>query len=358
MGRATEFRGVYADAFHPGFKSHEEVTRMVSAAKEANLNALFVQVRKRGDAYYNSHLEPKASDIAPGYDPLADVIRQAHAAGIQVHAWISTYEVSHESYSLGDTHVCRTHPEWLMALEDGSTVQSHGRVYLDPCIPGVQDQFVSVVADIAEHYDVDGIHLEGVRYIRREAMYNKIALELYQKQSGRSDVPKYDDADWCKWRREQVTALVRKVREKLAVVKPKAVLTAAVMTPTPAMASEYCFQDWDGWMREGLLDAVVPMLYTNSAGIVPAVADLLSVRNGRHMYIALGTYQITGDVASRQIEETRAAGADGVVLFSYHYLALESGGARAQMADMASSVFAERAGRPVMSWRAAKGAKE
>lgn len=83
---SAEFRGLYVDAFHPGFKTHEEVTQLVSAAKEANLNALLVQVRKRDDAYYNSNIEPKASDIAADYDPLADIITQAHAVGLQVHA--------------------------------------------------------------------------------------------------------------------------------------------------------------------------------------------------------------------------------------------------------------------------------
>ena len=87
---ASEFRGLYVDAFHPGFKSHEEVTQMVAAAKAANFNALIVQVRKRGDAYYNSKVERKGYDIAPEYDPLADVIgfiRHQGAAFCCVGCW-------------------------------------------------------------------------------------------------------------------------------------------------------------------------------------------------------------------------------------------------------------------------------
>jgi uncharacterized lipoprotein YddW (UPF0748 family) len=125
----VEFRGLYVDAFHPGIKSHEEVTQMVQAAKAARFNAVIVQVRKRGDAYYNSRIEPKAADIAPDYDPLADVIRQAHALGLEVHAMVSTYEVAHKSYTLPESHIRKTHPEWLMAMQDGSTVQQ-GKVYL------------------------------------------------------------------------------------------------------------------------------------------------------------------------------------------------------------------------------------
>jgi len=120
----TEFRGLYVDAFHPGIKNHEQVTRMVSADKAANFNALIVQVRKRGDAYYNSKIEPKASDIAPDYDPLADVIQQAHAAGIQVHALVSVYEVSHESYKVTENHVAGKHPDWLTTEDRKITVLS------------------------------------------------------------------------------------------------------------------------------------------------------------------------------------------------------------------------------------------
>lgn len=79
--QSAEFRGLYVDAFHPGFKSHDQVTQMVNAAKSANFNALIVQVRKRGDAYYKSAIEPRAADIAADFDPLADIIAQAHAAG-------------------------------------------------------------------------------------------------------------------------------------------------------------------------------------------------------------------------------------------------------------------------------------
>lgn len=129
MAQATEeFRGLYVDAFHPGMKTHEEVTQMVTAAKNANFNALIVQVRKRGDAYYNSHVEPRASDIAADYDPLADVLAQAHVAGLEVHAMISVYDVAQECYVLPDTHVAKKHPEWLMVTQAGTSIQDGGMI--------------------------------------------------------------------------------------------------------------------------------------------------------------------------------------------------------------------------------------
>ena len=173
--RASEFRGLYVDAFHPGFKSHEEVTQMVAAAKAANFNALIVQVRKRGDAYYNSHIEPKASDISAGYDPLADIITQAHAQGLEIHAWLAVYEVSHTKYSnLPEVHIARAHPEWLMCNRKGKTSVGDGKIYVDPGVPAVREHFVSIVTDLLARYQIDGIHLDNIRYPYLNQGYNAI----------------------------------------------------------------------------------------------------------------------------------------------------------------------------------------
>jgi len=352
----VEFRGLYVDAFHPGLTNHEEVTQMVKAAKDANFNALFVQVRKRGDAYYKSSIEPRASCLAADYDPLADVITQAHAAGLEVHAWLTVYEAAHESHTLSDSHVCRAHPEWLMPPDDGATTHSGGRIFLDPCAPGVQDYLVSVVADIAAQYDADGIHLDGCRYLGRGGACSKIALDLFAKETGRTDAPKYDDKQWCDWRRAQVTGLVRKIHDKLAAVRPSARLSALAVTPTPAKAAEYAFQDWDGWMRDGIVDFVVPAVYSTSSSIAEDLGKVLPAKHDRHMYIGLGAYQVATEVAQRQIDEARAAGADGVVLYSYDSLVAQPS-ANAQIRDLKTSVFAESAARPAMSWRQAAPTK-
>ena len=95
----AEWRGWWVDAFHAGIKSPTEVAQLVSHARAAHINALFVQVRKRGDAYYNSALEPKAPEIAsPSFDPLAELVRLAHDTSggqprLDVHAWIVAYNI-------------------------------------------------------------------------------------------------------------------------------------------------------------------------------------------------------------------------------------------------------------------------
>src|SRR6266852_9113003 len=95
-----QYRALWVDAFHDGIKSPGQVEKLVADAHRANINALFVQVRKGGDAYFNHADEPRALDIvgSRGFDPLGYVIRLAHASTprIEVHAWLNTFYVSED----------------------------------------------------------------------------------------------------------------------------------------------------------------------------------------------------------------------------------------------------------------------
>lgn len=349
---ASEFRGLYVDAFHPGFKTHEETTQMVNAAKAANFNALIVQVRKRGDAYYKSSLEPRAADVAADYDPLADVIEQAHAAGLEVHAWLSVYEVSHESYTPASTHICKAHPEWLTKTRDGKTILDKGRICVDPGIPAVQDHIVALVLDVLKNYEVDGIHLDNPRYLGTDSGYNDTSIKLFNHQLKRTGVPEAEDAAWRQWRVDQVTSLVRKVHDTIAATKPKVKFSASVSLATPAVARNLFAQDWGVWMRDGLVDSVVPMLYLPWETYIQKYSiDALQSAHGRHVYIGIGSYALTAEVACKQIEAARSAGTKGVALYSYHYLGPNSGGtSSAKMANLAA-VFSESASIPAMPWK-------
>src|ERR1700687_2733731 len=95
-----ELRAVWVDAFHDGFKTPAQVDDLVAWARSANLNALFVQVRRRGDAYYLKSFEPRAEDpdLAPGFDALQYLIERAHQGPqrLQVHAWLATLPIWHQ----------------------------------------------------------------------------------------------------------------------------------------------------------------------------------------------------------------------------------------------------------------------
>jgi uncharacterized lipoprotein YddW (UPF0748 family) len=253
------------DALHDGIKSPAQVEKLIADAHRANINALFVQVRKGGDAYFNHADEPRALDIvgSRGFDPLGYVIRLAHASTprIEVHAWLNTFYVSEDSgvfLKYGAT--------WGNRANDGSISG-----YLDPGIPEVQAYTHKIFMDVARNYDVDGLHMDFVRYAGANWGYTSTSLALYMHDTGATAVPAPDDPRWQAWRRDRVTAFVRDLHNDLRAVKPGVKLSGALICfgggPTTAtgwnLTSAYTsvFQNWRDWMLNGYIDFGVPMNY-------------------------------------------------------------------------------------------------
>lgn len=261
-----EYRALWVDAFHDGIKSPAQVAKLVADARRGNLNTLLIQVRKTGDAYFNRSDEPRAKDItAPprNFDPLAYVIQLAHASvpRIEVHAWVNTF------FTGAASRVYAQHgDEWGNRTVDGQTAG-----YLDPGVPEVQLYLHRVFMDLARNYDVDGIHLDFVRYPGDTWGYSPSSVSLYEMQSGTASAPGPGDSQWQAWRRARVTAFVRDLHVDLQREKPSVKLTAALIcygggpvsaagwTSTSAYTS--VFQDWREWIVKGYLDFGVPMNY-------------------------------------------------------------------------------------------------
>ena len=260
-----QYRALWVDAFHDGIKSPAQVEKLVADAKRANLNTLLVQVRKRGDAYFNRADEPRAGDIkgSRGFDPLAYLIRLAHAAAprIEVHAWVNTFFTGQSSGVY-----LRHGDDWGNRTFDGQTGG-----YLDPGVPEVQIYLHRVFVDLARNYDVDGIHLDFIRYPGAGWGYSPSAVGLYMIETGATSPPGDADPRWQAWRRARVTAFVRDLHHDLQLEKPSLKLSAALIcygggpssdadwTRTSAYTSVY--QDWRDWIVKGYLDFGVPMNY-------------------------------------------------------------------------------------------------
>jgi uncharacterized lipoprotein YddW (UPF0748 family) len=260
-----QYRALWVDAFHDGMKSASQIEKLVADAHRANVNALIVQVRKRGDAYFNRSDEPRATDILgpPDFDPLAYVIRLAHASRprIEVHAWLNTFSAG-QSSPVYVKHVA----QWGNRASDGSQTG-----YLDPGVPEVQSYTQKVFLDVARNYEVDGLHMDFVRYPGVDSGYSPVSVALYKRQTGAATTPAPEDEMWMAWRRGRVTAFVRDLHAALKVVKPNVKLSGALICfgggPSSAanwpLTSAYrsVFQDWRAWMANGYLDFGVPMNY-------------------------------------------------------------------------------------------------
>jgi len=347
--QADEFRALWADAFHTGFRTPSQTTQLVADARRGNFNAIVMQVRKRGDAYYESAFEPKAANVNPqSYDPLADLIAKAKAGPepLEVHAWIVTYNIwnSENGVPSQPDHPFRLHPEWLTQRRDGITFDgaNHG---FDPAHPEVQKFTFDVAMDIVSRYDVDGLHFDYIRYSEAGAGinsnpwgYNPVAVERFNRLHGRTGIPLPGDPLFLQFRRDQVTALVRKTYLHTWAIKPEARVSAATIlfSNPPSSATKNAFetteaytrvlQDWRGWMAEGILDMNMPMNYrdqdTRRASFLTWRDRAADMQFNRHASLGLGIYlndPADGIAQMRAAREQSPAGNAmvGSVGFSY-----------------------------------------
>jgi uncharacterized lipoprotein YddW (UPF0748 family) len=387
LGAQThELRGWWVDTFNAALRTPAEVAQLVANARTANFNALFVEVRKRGDAYYDSRFEPKAADVSPAtFDPLAELLRLAHDTSggkprIEVHAWIVTYNIWNSRAGLPPqpAHPYRRHPEWL--TQDNTGVQWDGANYaFDPAHPAVQDHTFNVALDLVTRYAVDGLHFDYVRYGGREWGYHPVAVERFRRIYNRPTTPGVEDLLWKQFRRDQVTALVRRVYLAAAAVKPAVKISAATITFAPGITATAqwttsaaytdVLQDWRAWMEEGILDLNVPMAYfrqpQNGADWSAWSTFAKNHRYRRHVALGVATYLNTPADSLRQLRSTRTAAtqgpAHGMVLYSYaapasdtttrsRFMAALTGGLPG---DTNPALFPAPAQVPPMPWKSA-----
>jgi uncharacterized lipoprotein YddW (UPF0748 family) len=262
-----QYRALWVDAFHDGMKSRTQIEKLVADAHRANLNALIVQVRKRGDAYFNVADEPRATDIVgpKEFDPLAYVIQLAHAMKprIEVHAWLNTFFVGNTST------IYRQHgSQW-----GNRDVNGTKSGFFDPGVPEVLAYTHKVFMDVAVNYDVDGLHMDYVRYPGAEWGYSPEAVALFMSETKATSTPSPEDEKWKAWRRSRVTNFVRDLHADLKRVKPNVKLSGALISfgggPASASLADWAgtsayssvLQDWRAWMINGYLDFGVPMNY-------------------------------------------------------------------------------------------------
>jgi len=328
---ATEVRGAWITAWNKGFLTPAEADATIAAAKQSGLNTLFVQVRKVGDAYYCSTIEPRATELAADYDPLAYMINKGHAAGIKIHAWVNVFRVWKGDVSPAEpSHILLAHPEWITKSSDGTENASEG-VYVDPANLEARQHLARVVEELARNYDLDGIHFDYIRYPGNDWGYSDKALERFRAFASRTDMPKPTDAQWSRWRRQQVTETLRLLRGRIKSAKPSIAVTAATIAwrdcPADFKASAACkvaLQDWRSWLADGLLDANVPMNYRQEAK--PDMARQFRLWTSafkkwgasKPVWAGIDLYHNSADAVVKQIAAAKRAKLNGFVLFSFN----------------------------------------
>lgn len=360
---AAETRALWV--LRTSLSSPESIKSMIRTARDNGFNTLLVQVRGRGDAYFNHGIEPRATDLRrqpSTFDPLATVLSSAHAAGLSVHAWVNVNLVSSAAdLPSAPAHVIRRHPEWLMIPRDlahelskvkeqhPSYVTKLARwtraqpggvegLYVSPIVPASVDHVNAVVRDLVTRYKVDGVHLDYARYPGDRFDYSQRAVREFRtairptlsSATRRTidarevkDPLAYPDAlseQWKAFRIARMTLAMKRLHATIKAARPAATITVAV-APDMEEARNHRFQDWSAWLRAGLVDGIAPMAYTpEPARFAEQIAAARDAAGTRRLWAGIGAYRLPAAQTIENIATARRLGADGIVLFSYDSL--------------------------------------
>jgi uncharacterized lipoprotein YddW (UPF0748 family) len=279
----------------------EAIDELIEAAATRGIFDLVVQVRGRGDAYYESALEPRAEALAsPDLDPLERLIRYGGTTGLRIHAWVNVFFVwSHPERALpkDPSHLVHKHPDWLLRPDGVATLDPAGGkdfegIYTDPADRAAREHTLHVYEDIVTRYRVAGLHYDYVRY--PQVTYAKSPED-----------------------HAHVTTLVRDSAKRIRRTRPNAVISAAVF-PDPPVARDRVLQRWPEWAREGLVDLLCPMAYRrDSAEVARLLAAARNAAPKTEMWGGLMAYDGEREMLKTQVRAARDAGCDGAILFAY-----------------------------------------
>ncbi len=265
-------------------ESPDAVRRAVSAAAAGSFDTVMVPVTLVADAFQV-------------FDGAREMINEARARGLRVHAWIEvTLVAANGELPPSREHVLYQHPEWLMvprelAAEmlkvDVRTPGYLGRLtrwaranparvdglYVSPLAPDAANYLVAAVTAAAKRYPVDGVFLDAVRFPGVDFDYSRHAMEIFRAdtrpQLSVEERARLDEVEaidpfgyaeefperWRAFRQSRLTSLVSRLRRALSEISQTLVVSAGVPSdPSSALAES--FQDWTNWMQTGLVDGV------------------------------------------------------------------------------------------------------
>ena len=349
-------------------QQRSELTSILDRAASTGFNAIVLQVRPAADAVYRSSIEPWGAMLSgtqggdPGYDPLAFAVDEAHARGLELHAWINPFRAGNtgDSLRLSPTHLFTTRRDLVRVYGN--------QLWLDPGEPAVHDHVMRVVRDIVQRYDIDAIHADDYfyPYPQTDAANRTIVFpdSATFARSG-SPLPLGD------WRRQNVDRFVERMYREVHLLEPTmkvGISPFGIWRPgSPAGvngldAYTAIYADSRRWLREGWVDYLAPQLYWAISAPQQSFAALLdwwlgeNVRN-RHVWPGLAAYRVGDGSASAfstaeipsQISLTRQrAGGTGHLLYNTTWTLTRNGGAVA--ASLASALYRDRAIPPASPW--------
>ncbi len=250
-----------------------DLIRTLDQLQQAGINTVLVQARVRATTIYPSSLEPWEGGFtgtpgkAPGYDPLQLCIDECHKRSMECHAWVVTIPIGKWN-KIGAQQLRKKHPQLVKRIGD--------EAFMDPENPQTATYLASVCREIVNRYDVDGIHLDYIRYPEQW----KIKVSRAQG-------------------RKNITAIAKAIHDAVKQEKPWVKMSCSPIGKHDDLtryraggwnARTAVCQDAQEWMRLGLMDQLYPMMYFQGNNFYPFAIDWQEKSYGRTVVSGLGIY--------------------------------------------------------------------
>ena len=332
-------------------KSKRSIDDMVNFAIEKNINHLFVQVRGRGDSFYESQFTSRSQILSEGeFDPLAYLLETANGKGINIHAWVNVYILwSSKSLPNDERHILHTQQQWLDTTEewpvdvgkklDMVAVNNNNEgLFLSPNHPDVNGYLIKVFRELITNYDIDGLHLDYIRYQEAEYGRNPYAIARFKNESGNDPGPWFlemerstiastrligDMKRWNNFKRKAITSLVKDTRALVNEIRPDCIISAAVK-PNLYVARERYSQEWNVWLAAGYMDWVVPMNYSPKmrefARNIDVINDNFPKKYREKIIMGIALHNQKPSEAVEKIQFSRLGQFPRISIFSYNIM--------------------------------------
>ena len=269
---STMSRGVWIDKSQL-HQEKKELYRQFQELIDANFNTFYINTQYKGTVPYpKSRYLPQDPDLE-GKDIFPEMIKYLHSEGEWVEAWpeYGFYSFHVNSATKAESHgvVLDEHPDWAAIDRDGNNYlhnEKWGDFYtLCPANPEVHEWLTGLYCEIITNYNFDGINLDRMRFPTddycycpycKKRFFSDTGINLQDVKKGFPEYEKFSD-----WKKKQLTGFIKKLSYKLRETRPGIIITAAVVSPD--LIDEKS-QDWPLWSKNGYLDAVAPMLYSNT----------------------------------------------------------------------------------------------
>ncbi len=313
-------------------KSKENIIEAVKLCKQGGINNIYVVVWNMGVTMYpsavlESYTGKKQSKVYGSRDPIKEIIKEGHKAGIKVHAW---FEFGF-SYNYGDSNCTwqKRYPHWLGRDVNGKALQKNGFYWWNAMHPEVQAFMTKLVLEVVQKYKVDGVQGDD----RLPAMPGEGGYEDYTKakyaaeHNGTQPPASSKDSSWVQWRADKLSSYGKRLYDTIKSIKPKCIVSWA-----PSIypwSKEQYLQDWPAWLKGGYADYIFPQLYRYDFAAYKKIMDELNTQvpaNLRYKIVpgiltSLGNgYLVKKELLQQMIEYNRKSGYSGECTFYFETL--------------------------------------